>query len=79
MLEKVKLNSQINIAMRKVASGKITAGMFSKNFKQTGKQFIASNRACSFMSSIKSAPAYWKRFLQEIFAMVKQLGIPTFL
>ena len=43
VLQKVKLNSQINIAMRKVASDKITAGMFSKNFKQTVKQFIASN------------------------------------
>ena len=42
VLQKVKLNSQINIALRKVASDKITAGMFSKNFKQTVKQFIAS-------------------------------------
>ena len=57
VLKKVKLNSQINIAMRKVASDKITAEMFSKYFKQTVKQFIASS-----LNSIKSASAYWKRF-----------------
>ena len=78
VLQKVKLNSQINIAMRKVASDKITAGKFSKNFKQTVKQFIASNRVYSFMNLIKSTPAYWEWFLQEVLAMVKQLGIPTF-
>ena len=78
MLQKVKLNSQINIAMRKVASDKITAQMFSKYFKQTVKQFIASNRVHSFMNLIKGTPAYWERFLQEVLAMVKQVGIPTF-
>ena len=30
------------------------------------------------MSSIKDTPAYWKKFLFEVLAMVKQLGIPTF-
>ena len=30
------------------------------------------------MSSIKVTPAYWKKFLFEVLAVVKQLGIPTF-
>ena len=30
------------------------------------------------MSSIKGTPVYWERFLFEMLAMVKQLGIPTF-
>ena len=30
------------------------------------------------MSSIKGTPAYWKNFLFEVLAMVKQLGIPAF-
>ena len=30
------------------------------------------------MSSIKGTPAYWKKKLFEVLAMVKQLGIPTF-
>ena len=30
------------------------------------------------MSSVKGTPAYWKKFLFEVLAMVKQFGIPTF-
>ena len=29
------------------------------------------------MSSVKGIPEYWKQFLYDILAMVKQLGIPT--
>ena len=32
-----------------------------------------------FMNAIKDAPAYWKKFLYEVLAVVKQLGLPTFL
>ena len=64
--------------MRKVSSGQLHAGMLSQNFKETVKQFIANDKAFSFMSTIKGTPAYWKRFLQEVLAMVKQLGPPNF-
>ena len=30
------------------------------------------------MISLKGTPAYWKEFLHNILAMVKQLGIPTY-
>ena len=30
------------------------------------------------MNSFKGTPAYWKKFLHKVFAMVKQLGLPTF-
>ena len=30
------------------------------------------------MYTIKGTPAYWKKFLYEVLAMVKQLGLPTF-
>ena len=30
------------------------------------------------MSSIKDTPAYWKKFLHEVLAMLKQLGTPIF-
>ena len=30
------------------------------------------------MNYIKGTPAYWKKFLFDVLAMVKQLGIPTF-
>ena len=29
------------------------------------------------MSSVKGKPAYWEKFLYDVFAMVEKLGIPT--
>ena len=78
VLPKLQLNRQINIAMRKVACSTLTAGMPSKNFKENVKKFIARDKAYSFMNAIKGTPAYWKKFLHEVMAMVKQLGIQTF-
>ena len=63
VLQKVHLSSQINIAMKKVLSNYLTAGMLSKYFKQRVQEFITKDKAFSFMSSIKATPAYWKTFL----------------
>ena len=52
IMQKIKLKNQINIAMEKVGSNYLTAGMMIKNFKATVKQFIAQNKAYSFMSFI---------------------------
>ena len=74
----MQISNQINIAMMKVATTNLTAGMLSRSFKQTVQWFIASDEAFSFMNTIKGTPAYWKKFLHEVLAMVKQLGLPTF-
>uniref|UniRef100_A0A7M5V9S6 ATP-dependent DNA helicase n=2 Tax=Clytia hemisphaerica TaxID=252671 RepID=A0A7M5V9S6_9CNID len=78
VLQQLRLSNQINIAMKKVSASNLSAGMFSQNFKETVKQFIANDKAFAFMSTIKGTPAYWKKFQQEVLAMVKQLGPPTF-
>ena len=64
--------------MRKVTSDKLTAGMLSSNFKDKVKYFIASDQAFTFMNGSKGTPAYWKKFLFDFLAMVKQLGCATF-
>ena len=76
--QQLNLNSRVNIAMQKVKSGQLTAGMLSRNFKESVKSFVANDEAYSFMNTVKGTPAYWKRFLFEVLAMVKQLGLPTF-
>ena len=52
--------------------------MFSINFKATVEEFIAQDKAYSFISSIKGTPAYLKKKIIEVLAMIKQLGIPTY-
>ena len=74
----LKLQSQINIAMKKVCSGHLTAGVLSQNFSEIFKLFMANNEAYHFMNTIKGTPAYWKKFLYEALAMIKQLGLPKF-
>ena len=64
--------------MRKV-TGVLNAGSFKNvKFRETVKDFLASDQAFSFMNTIKETPACWKRFKSEVLAMVKQLGIPKF-
>ena len=58
VLQKLQFNSQINIAIRKVAYSTLTAGMLSKKFKETANQFIARDKAHSFMNGIKGTPDY---------------------
>ena len=76
--QQLKLQSQINIAMKKVRSGHLTAAVLSQNFSEKVKSFIVNNETYHFMNTIKGTPAYWKRFLHEVLAMVKQLGLLTF-
>ena len=54
------------------------AGMLNRNFKETVRQFIGNDKAYNFMNSIKGTPAYWKKFMHEVMAMVKQLGVSPF-
>ena len=77
-MQKIQVNDQNNIAMKKIAPDSLNEGKLSKIFKETIQQFIAQDKVYSFMSSIKGTPAYWKKKLFEVLAMIKQLGIPTF-
>ena len=65
--------------MRKVASNQLIAGMLSSNFNEKVNEFIARDQAFTFINCIKGTQAYQKKFLSDVLAMVKQIGIPTFL
>ena len=52
--------------------------MLSNNFSETVQALAPKDKVYRFMNSIKGTPAYWKKFLHEVLAMVKQLGVPTF-
>ena len=56
----------------------MTPGMLSNNFSETVQVLFAKDKAYRFMNSIKGTPGYWKMFLHEVLAMVKQVSLPTF-
>ena len=64
--------------MHKIKPGTITAGTVINNFKATIERFVANDNVFPFMSSVKGTPEYWKQFLYDVLAIVKQLGIPTY-
>ena len=62
--------------MHKIKPGTLTARTVKSNFNGAVKRFVARDNAFSFMSSVKGTPPYWKQFLYDVLAMIKQLGIP---
>ena len=78
LLQHLNLNNSISTALKKIQTEGLTAGHLSQNFKETISNLVANDNAYSFMNNLKGTPAYWKRFLYEVLAMVKQLGLPTF-
>ena len=63
--------------MRKVASNKSTAGMLTSDFTEIVNDSVSSDKAFTVMNGIKGTPAYQQKFLFDVLAMVKQLGVPT--
>ena len=74
IVEQYKVSNAISIAMQKLHGSSITAG--SLRNPQTMKQYRFNDQLFMFMAPIKGTPAYWKTFLYEVLAMVRQLGIP---
>ena len=64
--------------MHQIKPGTLTARTIKSHFKRAIARFGARDNAFSFKSSVKGTPAYWKKFLFDVLAMVKQLGIPTY-
>ena len=54
-MQKIQLNDQINIAMKKIASDSLNAGQLIKNFKATIQQFIPHDKAYSFNDTLAIA------------------------
>ena len=72
----MQISIQINIAMRKVATTNLTAGMLSRNFKETAA-FHSFRSSIWFHEYHKGTPKYWKKFLHDVLAMVRQMSLPT--
>lgn len=62
ILLKIKLNDQINTAISNVTSDSLPAGMLRKNFKDTVRQFVVSDKTYSFIHLVRGTPSYSKRF-----------------
>ena len=51
--------------------------MLSENSSETVNTFIPNDEAYNFINIINDTPAFWKKFLHEVLAMIRQIGVPT--
>ena len=51
--------------------------MLASDFNEKVNDSISSDKVFTFVNGIKGTPAYWKKFLFDVLAIVKQLGVPT--
>ena len=76
IIEQKKVSDSISIAMKKVTAQPMTASSIRTD-KQRLTNLIFKDQAYLFMRQIPGSPSYWQKFMYEVVAMVKQLGIPT--
>ncbi|XP_035675428.1 uncharacterized protein LOC118415158 [Branchiostoma floridae] len=74
------IQSNISISMRKgspTTSGgrKISAGMLSS--KEDLQAILKSDEGYRFLQPVRGTPQFWDKALNELYAMIRQLGIPT--
>lgn len=53
----------------------ITASMITNDCQR--HKILNTDRGYQFLKTIRGSPPYWEKCLRDLFAMVKQLGIPT--
>lgn len=76
IIEQKKVSDSINIALKKVDGQSGTASRLRAN-PQRLVNLIVHDQAYLFLRQIPGTPPYWQKFMYEVVAMVKKLGIPT--
>ena len=76
VLEQKKVADSINIALKKIQGQPITASQIKSDVNKL-KSMVCQDQAYLFLRQIPGTPPYWQKFMYEVVAVVKQLGIPT--
>ena len=79
--EVYKINSGISIAMRigntSTPDGReITASLLTDH--EEVRKLIKRDQGYKFLKQVRGTPAFWEKSKKDLFAMIRQLGIPTF-
>ena len=76
VIEQKKVSDSINIALKKIQGQPLTASQIKSDVNKL-KSLVCQDQAYLFLRQIPGTPPYWQKFMYEVIAMVKQLGIPT--
>ncbi|XP_013855915.1 uncharacterized protein LOC106511716, partial [Austrofundulus limnaeus] len=76
-LAKSSMTVQLRKGKTQTKDGRqITSGMLQN--KQEVERLVRNKDATRFMQPLRGTPAYWEKTTKDLFAMVRQLGTPTF-
>jgi hypothetical protein len=75
-LWKRKIFNSINTALKKIHGQSVTASQV-KSKSQAFQNLLLQDQAYLFLRQIPGSNPYWQKFMYEVVAMIKQLGIPT--
>ena len=75
-IEQKNVSDSINIALKKIQGQPLTASQIKSDVNKL-KSLVCQDQAYLFLRQIPGTPPYWQKFMYEVIAMVKQLGIPT--
>ena len=73
-----KLQASINLSVRRTMIDQQLTANKVLNDEHLIKNYLQTDNAKRFLQSIRSSPEYWSLRKKEIFAMIRQIGIPTF-
>ena len=77
--DKKRINSALSIAFRKHSptslQGPVTVGMLRDASQLSA--ILRQDLGYRFLSTIRGSPPYWEKTLRDLFAMLRQLGTPT--
>ena len=85
-MEQKNISDSINVALKKNTwpvshsiTSKIKQSSFSKSSfaRLSFQNLLLQDQAYLFLRQISGSPPYWQKFMYEVVAMIKQLGIPT--
>ena len=77
IIEQKKVSDNISIAMKKVIGQQMTASSIRTDKQKLTNLIFKELQAYLFMRQIPGSPPYKQKFMYEVVAMVKQLGIPA--
>ncbi|XP_062618787.1 uncharacterized protein LOC134280394 [Saccostrea cucullata] len=80
MIEMSNIKSNLSIALRKGKAKtddgkKITASMLTNS--ENLQQILKTDAGFRFLQPVRGSPPYWQRTMKDLYAMIRQLGIPT--
>ena len=77
IMEQKKISDSIkNIGLKKIHGQSVTASQVKSN-SQAFQNLLLQDQAYLFLRQIPGSPPNWQKFMYEVVAMVKQLGMPT--